>query len=668
MHYLKDLWLAVALIIGATAVLLFSDIQQRHAGRRASAKSYPSIAIMQITSATLLDDHVQGVVDRLRERGFAAPGNQNIRQFNAQGDFGMANTIAREIVNGPYDMVITTSTVALQVFSKANASVRKPHVFGAVTDPFGAGVGITGPEPGQRPAYMTGIGTFQPVERAFVLARELNPSIKRIGVVWNPGEQCSEACMLIAYNICRQLGIELVEAIATNTSEVSEAVRSLTGRGIEAIWIGGDTVAASAISMIINIATQAGIPVFTNDHTDAAKGALFGLGANYHTVGAFTADMAADILDGADPASFRIENKVPELFKLNDEVLASMDGSWSVNAVIRELLDRQERQSAPFSAANDDTVIAPVRKLADRRGRPPLKIRIVSYSETEFAERTKEGILDGFKRAGMTEGRDYNLRMFNAQGDMSTLSSIMNTISADHVDLLMTVSTPALQAALRQAGSHTTIVFSSVADGVLAGAGRSETDHLPNVTGVTTRSPFRGMARLLKETIPGVRTVGTLFTPAEVNSVLYTDLLREALKKEGIDLLAIPVTISSDVPTSTTDLASKNIQAVCQIADNLTRPGFAFIARKAAERNIPVFVFDSDNMQHGATICLARDYYDTGLESADLAVRILNGEDPARLPFRNTQTEKFLINDELAQRYNLRISDSLRSRATIYAP
>jgi len=122
-----------------------------------------------------------------------------------------------------------------------------------------------------------------------------------MGVVWNSGEQCSEACLKEAREICKELGIELVEAIAVNTSEVSDAARSLTARNVDAVWIGGDTVAMASIGLIISLAQQAGIPVFTNDPMDAEKGALFGLGADYHTVGQYTADMAVAILDGQPP-------------------------------------------------------------------------------------------------------------------------------------------------------------------------------------------------------------------------------------------------------------------------------------------------------------------------------------------------------------------------------
>ncbi len=920
MKLLKDLWLAVGLILLATLMLLLSDLHQRQGRTITRRGDLPQIAIMQISSTTLLDAHVAGVLSGLRQHGIYAAGGSNVRRFNAHGDYATAVTIARELANGPWDMVITSSTVALQVFANANRSTQKHHVFGAVTDPYGTGVGISGPAPHEHPPYMTGIGTFQPVRQSFILAKELNPGLRRVGVVWNPGEQCSEACMLEARQICEELGIVLIEAIATNTNEVSEAVRSLTGQNIDAIWIGGDTVAMASINMIINIATQAGIPVFTNDHLDALVGALFGLGANYFTVGEYTAAMAVEVLQGTDPATFRIENVVPERFRLNHEVLARLGGSWKINQTIQALLDGQESDLARialinlvdnpsldlaiegigvgllesglrsgddyimktwsaqgemaqlpqivdavmrekpdviitvttpallavarrvkdipvvFTVASDpvklgiyeeghrpenicgiyddpplDELLAMVRnhisglsnvgivydasemnslisveklrqagqkqdvritevsvsgtsdlpmavqaliqrgaqaiitsadnttitgfpaivRVANSEGIPvfttttdlakqgatgaigdnyfewgresgilaaqviggvspallpvkptsayetiipghlshteaPWRLRIVHYQENEFSERCEEGLLDGFTEAGLVKGQDYNLRVYNAQGDMSTLSGIMNTIRTDRVDLLMVISTPALQAALRQAGSDTRIVFAGVADGVQAGAGKSETDHLPNVTGITTRSDFAQMAAVIKETLPGAQRVGTLFSPAEINSVIYKDLFAKALSVYGMELIAVPVTQSADVPQSASELLRQDIHVLAQVVDNLTRPGFALIARRAADQNIPVYVFDSAQMKEGGVLAVACDYYQAGFEASDKALRVLRGESPALIPFSNVQTVRLIINHSLVRKYGISIPDELYERAEIF--
>ncbi|MDV7396275.1 hypothetical protein RZS08_33080, partial [Arthrospira platensis SPKY1] len=74
---LRDLWLALTLIIGASAVLLLFDLEQRkHSEKPKSA--FPSIAIMQISSTPLLDNHVAGIMDKLEEKGFLAEGNSNV--------------------------------------------------------------------------------------------------------------------------------------------------------------------------------------------------------------------------------------------------------------------------------------------------------------------------------------------------------------------------------------------------------------------------------------------------------------------------------------------------------------------------------------------------------------------------------------------------------------
>ena len=46
--------------------------------------------------------------------------------------------IARGIADGKYDLIMTSTTPCLQAVANANKSGKSIHVFGAVTDPFGA--------------------------------------------------------------------------------------------------------------------------------------------------------------------------------------------------------------------------------------------------------------------------------------------------------------------------------------------------------------------------------------------------------------------------------------------------------------------------------------------------------------------------------------------------
>lgn len=298
-------------------------------------------------------------------------------------------------------------------------------------------------------------------------------------------------------------------------------------------------------------------------------------------------------------------------------------------------------------------------KPSERLGRnpaPSVQIMVSMYNDSPFAEESLAGLRAGLQQAGMVENADFNLRILNAQGDMATLTASMSIVNAVAPDLLFVVSTPCLQAALRLVDKHTPIVFTAVADGVKAGAGLSESNHFPNVTGVTSSSPFHEMVDLIHQSMPNAQKVGTLFTPAEVNSVLYCDRFQAALEKQGMELVRVPVTSTADTPQSADTLCSRGIDLIAQVSDNTIAPGIRQVIHKATAQGIPTFVFVSSQMDAGATACMARDYYDAAIESAEKAVRILSGASPADIPFSNTQSEKRMINAEKAKQFGLNLS------------
>jgi ABC-type uncharacterized transport system substrate-binding protein len=653
---LKSIWLGLTLILLASGLLLLSDLGRRQSARPV-AKALPRLAVLQWFSTDLLDHTVAGMLEGLRQQGFENGRTAEIRLLNASGDGATGNTMAQELAGGSYDLVLTASTLAMQTVAKANTARRAVHVFAAVTDPYGSGVGIAGPKPDQHPAHLVGVGTFQPVEHAIRIARQMNPALHTLGTVWNPGESNSEACVKKARAACKELEIKLVEASASNTSEVPEAVRAILAQGAEAIWEGGDNVAISAIGAIVSAARAVRVPVFTNDPVDTTKGALFGLGASYHAVGLAAGEMAGKILRGASPQTFGVENLVPEVLAI-DEALVREFAGWSIPA---ELRAQAQVAVAAAAAPGVAAAAAPPPPSAPSR---PWEIRVVRYNDAQFSEDTWRGIENGFKQQGRLDGREVNLTCLNAQGDMTTLTSIMTAVRAAQPDLVMPISTPALQAALRQAG-ELPIVFACVGDGVLAGAGKTVTDHLPNVTGITTFSPFAAMAKLIRQAVPQARTVGTLFTPGEVNSEQYRSAFASALQAEGLVLSAVPITSSAEVAEAVTELLRHELQVVGQISDNLTRPAFAQIARRSREAKLPFFCFDSSGVKEGATLALARDFYATGYEAAELAVKVLRGAAPKDIPFANTRTETLTICPDLLTTYGVVLPAELRQRAQV---
>lgn len=317
-------------LIGVCAILLLSDLQNRKGSNRDIEKI--RIAIFRFNSNQILEETENGVLDKIKRSKEFVGGHIEIRRYCADGDMAIANTIASNIVSEKFNMVISISTPGLQVTANANKHGDVLHVFCAVTDPVAAGVGITGPAASQHPAHLVGIGTFQPVEGIFRIARRMNPNLKKVGVVWCTSETCSEACVKKARIICKELGINLVEMSVETVSQVYEASLAVCSQGVEALWIGGDNVVESAIDLYIGAATKNHIPVFSNNPKHAFKGALANLGANYFQVGQSAGEMVVSLMGGLKTNQIEIKNIVPEKLYINDPLRLKLDGQWTIPA------------------------------------------------------------------------------------------------------------------------------------------------------------------------------------------------------------------------------------------------------------------------------------------------------------------------------------------------
>ena len=332
-HFIRPL----LFLLAVCAILLLSDLQNRVGTVRSIEKI--RIAVFRINSSLILEETENGVRDVIQKSEPFLKGRIEIRRYCAEGDMPTANTIASDIVSEKFNMIVTISTPALQVMANANKDGKILHVFCAVTSPVAAGVGITGTAADQHPGHLVGIGTFQPVEGIFRIARLMNPDLKKVGVVWCTSETCSEACVKKARAICKELGIELVEMSVETVSQVYEAALSVSSKGVEALWIGGDNVIESAIEMYIAAAGKSGIPVFTNNPNDVFKGAMANLGANYFEVGQTAGTMIVSLINGMPARQIEIKNIVPEKLFINDSVRKLMKNKW---VITEDLLARAD--------------------------------------------------------------------------------------------------------------------------------------------------------------------------------------------------------------------------------------------------------------------------------------------------------------------------------------
>ncbi|WP_395741536.1 ABC transporter substrate-binding protein [Prosthecobacter sp.] len=610
--------------MAAAAVLLLSDL-----GSRVKTAVAPKggrtmrVALLQHASQAILDQGREGMIAGLKETGWELGKNLELKLYNAEGDNAVSQTIAKEMAGGGYDLLMTISTVSLQAVANANKAGGTPHVFALVSNPSVAGVGVNMEKPLEHPAHLAGFGTMQPIPEAFKIAREMNPALKKVGVVWNAAEANSEAQVKLARKVCGEMGIELMESTVDNSSGVAEAAGALVARGVEAFWMGGDVTVMTAADSVMATAKKGGIPVFTVIPPNVKKGALFDLGADYPEVGRLAGVLAGEILSGRRPAEVPITNVMPEMLAVNLQATKGLHAAWQISDGMKKRANLLIDESGA-----EQIISATVPNPSGKKW----KIAIVNYIESGPSEDTMSGMKEAWKRSKLVEGKDYTISYRSAQGDIASLNGIFDAVLTDNADIVVPLSTPTLQSALQKVRDRP-IVFSVIANPVVAGAGKSFTDHKPNVTGVSVLAPVSEALTMIQKYFPQYKRLGTLFCPAEANSVDLKESFEKLCKERGLTLECIAVNTSSDLADASLSLVSRPIDAVVQISDNLSSTGFNAITKAARQTQKPLISLNSTTVPLGAPIALGRDYHNCGEVTTEMIERVIRGEDVAKMPF-----------------------------------
>ena len=289
-------------------------------------------------------------------------------------------------------------------------------------------------------------------------------------------------------------------------------------------------------------------------------------------------------------------------------------------------------------------------------------IGIFQVNDAPTLNTARSGFLQALEDQGLENGVNVRLILKNGYGDIAEVQRIAQEFVVRKVNMIVPFSTPCLQAALH-ATQEIPIVFSSVANPYRAGAGTSPEDHLENVSGVSSRGPIRQGLQFIKEVLPDVERLGTLWTPSEVNSEYYLELAREAAADLGMKLFDVPIANSSEVLWSAQMLLNKKIEVIYQISDNTINEAFEALGQVAVENTIPLFGGFPLSTRQGACAALGWDFFQMGYETGKIALRVKAGEKPVNIPFHYLEEVKMVINLYAAEAQGVTFPPEIIDRA-----
>jgi len=283
-------------------------------------------------------------------------------------------------------------------------------------------------------------------------------------------------------------------------------------------------------------------------------------------------------------------------------------------------------------------------------------IGIFQINENPTLNDVRRGFIQALADAGYQDGKNIRFLIRSAESDISEVQRIAQEFIELKVDMIVPFSTPCLQAALH-ASREIPIVFSSVANPYLAGAGISAEDHLSNVSGISSEGPIKQGLVFIKRVLPAIKRLGTLWTPSELNSNFYLELTRQAASELGLEIVAVPIANSSEVLLSAQSLINKNIDVIFQISDNTINDSFAALGTVANENSVPLFGGNLNTTQQGACAALGWDFYQMGIKAGKMALRVKNGESPQNIPIQYMKDALLYINLTAAEQQGIKFSE-----------
>lgn len=263
---------------------------------------------------------------------------------NGQADSTTLNQIASDLVADNVDVIIPIATPAALIMQTATEENQIPVVFSAVSDPVSAGLVESLDAPGSN---VTGTSDALNVEAVIDLMLAANPDMKKLGLLYDQGQDSSKSAIASAEAYCQEKGIEVVEKTGTTNDEIALAADALIAAGVDAVFTPTDNTVMTAELAIYEKFVDAKIPHYAGADSFALNGAFCGYGVNYLTLGTATADIVVDILvNGADPAATPVQIMSSGIAMVNTETAEAIGLDYSAfNGLCEEVKETVTQES-----------------------------------------------------------------------------------------------------------------------------------------------------------------------------------------------------------------------------------------------------------------------------------------------------------------------------------
>jgi putative ABC transport system substrate-binding protein len=283
------------------------------------------------------------------------------------------------------------------------------------------------------------------------------------------------------------------------------------------------------------------------------------------------------------------------------------------------------------------------------------RIVIVKSSESPFFQATAEGVKKEIRRGSIQPVFiEYDLSLGSL--DETQIDKIREL----NPDLIITIGSKSTDF-LSKYITDIPIIFSAVLN---PGSGRfAQNMRLSggNMTGASLDIPIKTQLEKFKLIVPGLRKVGVIYTPDSEPVVVQA---KRECKEMGIELVSLAISTEKEIPQAIEDLGKK-VDGLWAVADTIifTPQSTQYLLLYTLRNGIPFMGPFTSFVKAGALFTLTWNDKDVGRQSGELALRVLSGEDPKKIPITTPRMIYLVLNLRTAEQINLDIPSNIVSVA-----
>lgn len=252
---------------------------------------------------------------------------------------------------------------------------------------------------------------------------------------------------------------------------------------------------------------------------------------------------------------------------------------------------------------------------------------------------------------------DFEIVTRNAEGDSAALSTILENVKSDGVDILVPIATNTAQSAkMVFEDTGIPVVFAAVSDPVAAGL---TGDDCGFITGVSNNIPAAEIVNLISDFQPDYRLIGFLYTSSETNSVSTINAAKAYCDANGIAYEEVSIANLSELQTAVETLISRGVDALYTGNDNSIASAMSTYIDAAYEYGVPVYCGADSMVADGGFATIGVDYVQLGTQVASIVARIAGGEQPEDLPYETLADYARFVNLQAAERIGIEVSDDI---------